>query len=177
MQPDETLKTLFRDVPDFPKPGILFKDITPLLAHPKGRQWVVDAIVDRYSATDVDAIAAIEARGFLFGMLLAERFNVPFVPVRKEGRLPYDKIRSEYALEYGSAVVEMHTDALARGWNVLVHDDLLATGGTAKAAGELIEQLGGKVVGFSFIAGLSALGGDRILEDRFGLAPHCLIRY
>ncbi|MGE0772536.1 MAG: adenine phosphoribosyltransferase [Cyclobacteriaceae bacterium] len=177
MQPVDELKTLFRDIPDFPRPGILFKDITPLLAHPKERKIVTQAIYDQFKNQQIDAIACIEARGFLFGMLLAEHLDVPFIPVRKEGKLPYKKVRSEYALEYGNAAIEIHADSIEKGWRVLIHDDLLATGGTAAAAGDLIEQLGGRVGGFSFIVQLSFLPGASLLENRFGVTPHYLITY
>jgi adenine phosphoribosyltransferase len=157
-----TLKSLLRDVHDFPRKGIIFKDITPLLADPTARHEVV---------------AAVEARGFIFGSLIAQELNVPFVPVRKAGKLPYEKIKEEYSLEYGRAVIEMHTDAIDKGCRVLIHDDLLATGGTASAAGNMIERLGGVVAGYSFIINLAFLPGEEILKQRFGVAPHYLVSF
>lgn len=177
MQLAESLKSLIRDVPDFPKPGIVFKDITPLLEDPKMVKKVVTALSDHSQGMKVDAIAAIEARGFLFGFLLAQELGVPFVPVRKEGKLPYRKITQSYTLEYGTAVIEMHEDAIQPGWNVVIHDDLLATGGTANAAGQLIERLGGVVSGFSFIVNLDFLGGLSLLQKQFNKKPRYLIQY
>lgn len=174
---EENIKTLLRDVPDFPKPGILFKDITPLLAEPQARKSVVDAIAGYFRDQQIDAVAAVEARGFIFGMLIAEALDVAFVPVRKAGKLPYHKIREEYDLEYGKAAIEMHVDALKPGSRVLIHDDLLATGGTAGAAGNLIRKLGGVVAGYSFIINLAFLPGEKILTDKFGVQPHYLVRY
>lgn len=174
---EENIKLLLRDVPDFPKPGILFKDITPLLAEPQARKSVVDTIAGHFRDKQIDAVAAVEARGFIFGMLIAEALDVAFVPVRKAGKLPYHKIREEYDLEYGKAVIEMHMDALKPGSRVLIHDDLLATGGTASAAGNLIRKLGGVVAGYSFIINLAFLPGEKILTDKFGVQPHYLVRY
>ncbi len=177
MQLTESLKTLIRDVPDFPKPGIIFKDITPLLEDPNVIKQVVVAMAAYSLHNKVDAVAAIEARGFLFGFLLAQELGVPFIPVRKEGKLPYRKITQSYTLEYGSAVIEMHEDAVQPGWKVVIHDDLLATGGTANAAGQLIERLGGEVAGFSFIVNLPFLGGSALLQKQFNLQPRYLIQY
>ncbi|MBX2898375.1 MAG: adenine phosphoribosyltransferase [Cyclobacteriaceae bacterium] len=174
---EETIKALLRDVPDFPKPGILFKDITPLLAEPGARKMVVNEIATHYKNLHIDAVAAVEARGFIFGMLIAEALDVPFVPVRKAGKLPYHKLQEEYELEYGKAAIEMHTDALKPGSRVVIHDDLLATGGTAGAAGNLIQKLGGVVAGYSFIINLAFLPGERVLRERFGVQPHYLVRY
>ena len=177
MLKEESIKALLRDVPDFPKPGILFKDITPLLAEPGARKLVVEEIANHFRDQKIDAVAAVEARGFIFGMLLAEALNVAFVPVRKAGKLPYRKIQQEYDLEYGKASIEMHVDALKPGSRVLIHDDLLATGGTASAAGNLIHKLGGVVAGYSFIINLAFLPGEQILTDKFGVKPHYLVRY
>ncbi len=151
------IQSLLRDVPDFPKPGILFKDITPLLANPVARKQVVNEIAAHYKSKEIDAVAAVEARGFIFGILLAEALEVPFIPVRKSGKLPYQKIKEEYFLEYGTASIEMHVDAVQPGSRILIHDDLLATGGTAAAAGRMIQRLGGEVVGFSFVINLAFL--------------------
>lgn len=169
--------SLLRDVPDFPKPGIIFKDITPLLADPAARKRVVEEIALHFSTQEVEAVAAVEARGFIFGSLIAEALNVPFIPVRKSGKLPFHKIHEEYSLEYGTASIEMHVDAFKQGTRVLIHDDLLATGGTATAAGSMIERLGGIVMGYSFIINLAFLSGEKMLSDRFGVKPHYLVTY
>jgi adenine phosphoribosyltransferase len=173
----DKIKSLLRDVPDFPKPGVLFKDITPLLAEPTVRTEVVDAIADHFRPQKPDALAAVEARGFIFGMLIADRLKIPFVPVRKAGKLPFKKIRQEYSLEYGKAEIEMHEDAVLRGARVIIHDDLLATGGTAGAAGKLIQQLGGEVSGYSFLINLSFLPGEGRLRNEFGAQPHYLVSF
>ena len=152
-----------RDVPDFPKPGILFKDITPLLKDPELCRAITAEMVERLNHQELDAIAAVESRGFLFGMLLANALNIPFIPVRKSGKLPYSTIGYEYNLEYGTAKVEIHTDAVKPGWKVLIHDDLLATGGTAAAASELVMASGGSVAGFVFLVGLDFLKGKEVL--------------
>jgi len=177
MQLEQTLKSLLRDVIDFPKPGIVFKDITPLLANPPVRRQVVEVIADHFSKEHIDVVAAVEARGFIFGMLIAQELNIPFVPIRKSGKLPYKKIHQDYALEYGVASIEMHEDALRLGARVLIHDDLLATGGTAAAAGNMISRLQGEVAGFSFIINLAFLPGEGVLTQRFGQKPHYLISY
>lgn len=171
------LTSLLRDVPDFPKSGILFKDITPLLADPEARRQVVNTIVAKFMDERIDVIAAVEARGFIFGALLAEALNVPFVPIRKAGKLPYHTIKEEYSLEYGTATIEMHDDAIKPGSRVLLHDDLLATGGTASAAGNLVKRSGSEVAGFSFIINLSFLPGEHLLAERFDIKPHYLIRF
>jgi adenine phosphoribosyltransferase len=163
----DQIKAAIRDVPDFPKPGIVFKDITPILKEPALCQNIVDAFVVQLAGTKIDVVAGVESRGFLFGLMLAIKLNVPFVPVRKAGKLPYTIRQKAYKLEYGEAVIEMHTDAIERGQHVLLHDDLLATGGTVTAAYELITELGGIVTGFSFVVGLSFLNG------RERIAPLC----
>lgn len=171
------LNAYLRDVVDFPKPGILFKDITPLLANPTARKEVVTRIASRYKGEQIDCIAGVEARGFIFGTLIAEALNIPFVPIRKAGKLPYHKIQEEYSLEYGKAAIEMHTDAISPGSRVLIHDDLLATGGTATAAGKMIQRLGGMVAGYSFVINLSFLPGEKLLKERFGVQPHYLTSF
>lgn len=171
------IESLLRDVPDFPKPGIIFKDITPLLADPVARRKVIAEITSQFKDQRIQAVAAVEARGFIFGSLLAEALDVPFIPVRKSGKLPYHKIQEEYSLEYGMASIEMHVDAIQKGTRVLVHDDLLATGGTASAAGAMIERLGGIVAGYSFIINLAFLPGEKVLYERFGVKPHYLVSY
>jgi len=177
MVAEHYLQSLLRDVPDFPKPGIIFKDITPLLADPAARKKVVEEMRIQFCAENIQAVAAVEARGFIFGSLLAEALGVPFIPVRKTGKLPYHKIHEEYSLEYGTASIEMHVDAFKPGTRVLIHDDLLATGGTANAAGNMIERLGGVVAGYSFIINLAFLSGEKLLADRFGVKPHYLVTY
>jgi adenine phosphoribosyltransferase len=163
MSIEEKLKTAIRDVPDFPKQGIIFKDISTIMLDPKLSDEVLNYLVEIYQSKGIEAIAGVESRGFLFGYPLAIRLGVPFVLIRKQGKLPYDKISHSYELEYGNAVIEMHTDAISHGQNVLVHDDLLATGGSASAAAELIQKCGGKIAGFSFLVNLSFLNGEQKL--------------
>ena len=160
----EKLNKVIREIPDFPKPGINFKDITPILHQPELCLEIVKELKKQFKEEKIDVIVGVESRGFLFGMMLAQEFNVPFVTVRKKGKLPYETVSYKYDLEYGSAEIEMHTDAIRPGQNVIVHDDLLATGGTAIAAAELIEIQGGKVGGFSFIIELEFLKGAKRLE-------------
>jgi adenine phosphoribosyltransferase len=157
------LKSSIRDVPDFPKPGILFKDITPVLADPALCIEIVDEIHRQLKSKKVDGIVGIESRGFLFGMMLAQKFNVPFLPVRKKGKLPFKTYSYEYTLEYGTAVMEMHIDSVQKGSSVVIHDDLLATGGTAAAAAELVKMQGGTVSAFSFLICLDFLNGKERL--------------
>ncbi|BAU55444.1 adenine phosphoribosyltransferase [Mucilaginibacter gotjawali] len=156
---EQQIKTAIRDIPDFPKPGIVFKDITPILKDPQLCVNIVDAFVEKLKGIRIDAVAGIESRGFLFGLTLATRLGVPFVPVRKAGKLPFTIKQKAYKLEYGTATIELHTDAFEPGQHVLIHDDLLATGGTALAASELIQEMGGVVAGFSFVVGLGFLNG------------------
>jgi adenine phosphoribosyltransferase len=159
------LKAAIRDVGDFPKPGIVFKDITPLLGDPAAFREAVRRMEERWLDEGLDAVAGIEARGFIFGAVLAHRLRVPFVPLRKQGRLPWHVTRAEYALEYGTDAIEMHVDAIAEGQRVLIVDDLLATGGTARAAAELIEAQGGIVAGFTFVVNLKFLNGAEKIAD------------
>lgn len=158
-------QSLIRDIPDFPKPGILFKDITPVLQDYAAFQQVIDRFVEFAHELKPDMIVGIESRGFVFGAPVALAMKIGFVPVRKVGKLPYQTIREEYALEYGTNVVELHNDAIAPGQRVLIVDDLLATGGTARASARLIEKLGGTVAGFSFLIELSFLQGRDVLAD------------
>ncbi len=153
-----------RDVPDFPVAGVLFKDITTLLRDAQGFQSAVDALAEHYVGEHIDIVAAIEARGFIFGAPLAYKFGVGFVPVRKAGKLPASTLTAEYSLEYGTSQLQVHTDAIEPGQKVLVVDDLLATGGSAKAAIDLVEQLGGEVVGAAFLIELGFLHGIDKLE-------------
>lgn len=159
MSIQERVKATVRDLPDFPKPGILFKDITPILENPVLCREITIALSDAYRNKEIDAVVGVESRGFLFGMLIAQQLNVPFIPIRKAGKLPYNTIQHSYTLEYGTAIVEMHVGALKPEWNVLVHDDLLATGGTAMAAAELIQKQQAHVAGFSFLIELDFLKG------------------
>jgi len=153
----QRLKEVIRDIDDFPKPGIVFKDITPILKDADLCNEVIEAFVSSLAGMKIDAIAGIESRGFLFGLMLANRLKIPFVPIRKQGKLPYRTISESYALEYGQATIEMHEDAFEPGQHILIHDDLLATGGTVVAASKLIEKLGGQVAGFSFVITLDFL--------------------
>jgi adenine phosphoribosyltransferase len=159
--------SLIREVPDFPQAGILFRDITPLLADPRGFHIVLDAIAHRLIGARVDAIVGVESRGFIFGGALAARLNTSFVPIRKPGKLPAATDKVSYSLEYGEAELEMHRDALFEGERVVIVDDLLATGGTAKAAAELVERGGGIVAAFAFVIELCGLGG----RAQLGNAP------
>jgi adenine phosphoribosyltransferase len=170
----EHLKALIRDVPDFPMQGILFRDVTPLLRDPQGLTQVVDALAERYRGQGIDAVAGIESRGFLFGAPLAVALGVGFVPIRKLGKLPADKISREYALEYGTNSLEVHRDAVQPGERVLLLDDLLATGGTARAASELLEELGAQVVEAAFVIELAFLDGRKALGSR---PVHALLTY
>ena len=154
---------LVRDVPDFPKPGILFKDITPIVQNHDALREVVALLADGARERKIDAVLGIEARGFIFGAPVALDLGVGFVPLRKLGKLPYDRVTEKYDLEYGTNTVELHSDSVKPGQRVLIIDDLLATGGTAAAAARLVERLGGVVVGFGFVIELSFLDGRKAL--------------
>lgn len=158
------LRNTIRDIPDFPKPGIIFKDITPVLKSPDLFEKVIAAFHDRYRDKGVIAIVAIEARGFIFGGALAERMGVAFIPVRKKGKLPYETVSAIYELEYGTDSVEMHSDALQAGDRVVVLDDLVATGGTAEATARLCEKLGAEVVELAFVIELAFLNPREKLD-------------
>jgi adenine phosphoribosyltransferase len=173
----ERMNASIRDVADFPKPGILFKDITPLLAQPALVDEIVKALALEFRLLKADAVVGIESRGFIFGSLLANALRIPFVPVRKAGKLPFHTLKESYKLEYGSATLEIHNDALLPGSRVIIHDDLLATGGTAAAAGRLVGQLGATVEAFSFLINLSFLNGESALKTEFGVNPHYLLNY
>lgn len=153
------LNRYIRDIPDFPKPGILFKDITPLLADPDAFEYAISKLAAHYSTAKIDAIAAVEARGFLFAAPLALQLRVPLIPLRKPGKLPYRTYSLKYELEYGEAELHMHIDGIAEGAGVLMVDDLLATGGTMSAGCQLVEQAGGTVLGCAFLVELAFLGG------------------
>ena len=170
----EDLKKHIREVPGFPKEGILFYDITTLLQHPLALRQTVDRFVWLFADRRIDKVVGIESRGFMFGPIVAYDLNAGFVPVRKPGKLPYQKIRESYELEYGTDTVEMHDDAIRPGEHVLVVDDLVATGGTALAAARMVESLGGTVAGFGFIIELTFLNGREKLR---GYEVESLIRY
>ena len=168
------LKRFIRDVPDFPEPGVLFRDITPLLQNAEAFQYAVGQMSERFRGRGLDAVVAIESRGFLFASPLAVDLGVPLVPVRKAGKLPAARMTVEYALEYGTGQLDIHNDALRRGDAVVIVDDLLATGGTAVAAAKLVELLGARVDAFAFLVELASLGGKERLE---GYEVFSLIRY
>ena len=171
---EERLKSLIRDIPDFPKPGVVFKDITPLLANPEAFSTVVDTIVVRFGRGNVDKVVGIEARGFIVAAPVAYHFNAGFVPVRKAGKLPWEAESEVYELEYGTETLEIHKDAFHPGERVLIVDDVLATGGTARATAGLVERLGAKVIGIACIIELSFLNGREKLGD---LDFYSLVRY
>ena len=160
----EKIDQSIRNVPDFPKPGILFKDITPILENAELSKEIVDKFAEDWKGK-IDAIAGVESRGFLFGFPLAMKLGIPFILIRKKGKLPYDTVSYSYDLEYGSAEIEMHVNTVSKGMKVLVHDDLLATGGTAAAASELIKLEGGDIAGFSFLVELAFLEGSKKLNQ------------
>jgi adenine phosphoribosyltransferase len=158
-------RSLIRDVPDFPKPGILFKDITPLLAHPRAFHMLLDGFAEPFIGEKVDAIVGIEARGFIFGAALAARLNASFVPARKPGKLPANCDRVDYTTEYSTTTLEMHKDALPRGARVVIVDDVLATGGTARATASLVQGQGAEVVSYAFALELAFLEGRKLLGN------------
>lgn len=160
----DSIKRLIRDIPDFPKQGIIFKDITPILGDPAAMARITGAFEKEFEAAKATRIVGIESRGFIFGSLLAQQLNLPFTPVRKPGKLPYDKISVSYTLEYGEGTLEMHSDGVGRDDRVLVIDDLLATGGTAAAACELVEKIGASVAGIGFVIELGFLDGRKLLQ-------------
>jgi len=170
----EDLKALIREVPDFPKPGILFYDITTLLKDARGLKAIIDRFKDRYTGTGVDTVIGIEARGFIFAPALAYALGVGFIPVRKPKKLPAATQRVEYALEYGTDVLEIHADAVVPGQNVLIVDDVLATGGTAAAVARLVETVGGKVAGLGFVIELDFLHGRTKLD---GFDVYSMLHY
>ncbi len=159
------LKKVIRDIPDFPQQGILFRDITTVLHDSEALKDSIDQMAEKMESKDYDIIAGPESRGFIFGVPLAYKLSKGFIPIRKKGKLPAETISKEYALEYGTAVIEMHKDAIVKGQKVYIVDDLLATGGTAKAIAEMVEEAGGIIVGFVFLIELEALGGREVLKD------------
>jgi adenine phosphoribosyltransferase len=162
----EQIKALIRDVPDFPEPGIVFKDITPVLANPIAFSTITDLIVVHFGRGKVDKVVGIEARGFILASPVAYHFGAGFVPIRKQGKLPYETVSEEYELEYGIATIELHVDAIEPGERVLIVDDVLATGGTASAAASLVERIGGTVCGIACLIELDFLHGRDKLGDR-----------
>lgn len=170
----ERLRNKVRDIPDFPKPGILFKDITPVIQDPEALRLAIDHLHLPYVDQGITAVAGMEARGFILGSLVAWKLRVGFVPLRKPGKLPYEVKSVSYDLEYGSAALEIHTDALQTGDRVLIVDDLLATGGTAAASCELVESLGADIIACAFLVELEGLGGRDRLDGR---DIHSLLRY
>ena len=172
--PITRLRELIRDVPDFPKPGIVFKDITPLLGHPSGLALAIEYLTQPFRAMGVDGVASAESRGFIFGTAVAGNLSAGFIPIRKPGKLPYQTRREEYKLEYGTDALEVHVDAVKKGQNILLVDDVLATGGTMEATARLIESLGGKVIGIAVLIELTFLNG----RDRLKKYPiHSILRY
>ena len=161
---DSIIKAV-RDVPDFPVKGVIFKDITPILSDIDLYNKIVETIVDKYKDKNITKIAALESRGFIFGISIAQKLNVPFIPIRKKGKLPYKTVSATYSLEYGTSTVEMHIDAVNENDNVLIVDDLLATGGTACAAIELVQKLKGNVAACTFVIELTFLNGKDKLKD------------
>jgi len=170
------LAALIRSIPDYPKPGILFRDITTLLGHREGFRATIDAFAERYRDRGVDQVAGIEARGFILGGAIAHALGCGFVPIRKQGKLPAETVGHDYELEYGTDRVEMHSDAVRPGEQVLLVDDLIATGGTAEAASRLIEQVGGRLLEACFVIDLPDLGGRRVLEAN-GRAVFTLVEF
>ena len=168
------LKAYVRDIPDWPKEGVLFRDITPLLANPKSFKYAIDAIAENYKGKQIDAILGAEARGFILASALAYALDTGFIPARKPGKLPYNTCQAQYELEYGFDTLEMHEDAIKKGQNILVVDDVIATGGTAAAKIELVELLGGNVVGIAFLIELLFLNGRSKLngQDIFSLITY-----
>lgn len=168
------LRHYIRNIEDFPKPGVTFRDITPLLLDPRATDEALDQLCDQAKGLGITKVAAIESRGFFFGSLIAHRLGVGYIPVRKKGKLPFSTLSVTYDLEYGTDTLEIHTDAIVPGDRVLIHDDVLATGGTARAVVELVEKAGGQVVLLSFLMELKALGG---LEKLSGHPVKCLMEF
>lgn len=162
---EDKIKSHIRDIPNFPKEGIIFKDITPILERPDLTKEITREFVNRAKKLKPDAVMGIESRGFFWGLLIAQELNVPFIPVRKKGKLPYKTVSYQYELEYGTAEIEVHADAIKEGSKILIHDDLLATGGTASAAGQIVKLQKAEVIGFSFLVILEFLNGVKSLSN------------
>ncbi|MBX7058475.1 MAG: adenine phosphoribosyltransferase [Leptospirales bacterium] len=170
------LKNLVRTVPDWPSPGIMFRDITPLFQHPKGLRSMMDAFVNRYFDMRAEVIAGLDARGFMLGVTIAYELNIGFVPIRKKGKLPWKSISEDYDLEYGKATVEVHEDAIEKGQRVVLFDDLIATGGTMLAGARLLRRLGGEILEAAAIVDLPELGGSARIREA-GIPVHHLIDF
>jgi adenine phosphoribosyltransferase len=168
------IQSYIRDIPNFPKEGIVFKDITPLLNNAEARAEVLKQIKAKLPEVKIDKVVGVESRGFFFGILLAQELGAGFVPVRKKGKLPFDTISASYDLEYGTDNLEIHTDAIQKGENVLIHDDVLATGGTIKAVTELVERLGGNIVQINFLMELKFLNGREKIKE---YNSHSILKY
>ena len=174
--PKKSVRDYIRTIPDFPRPGIMFRDVTTLFADPRGFRMCIDQLLHPYAGQRIDRVAGLEARGFILGGAIAHQLSVGFVPIRKKGKLPGTVISQDYKLEYGEAIVEIHDDAIAAGEKVLLVDDLLATGGTAEAGIRLVERLGGEIVSTAFIIDLPDLGGRARLEG-MGMDVHALCAF
>jgi adenine phosphoribosyltransferase len=170
------IRDRIRTVPDWPQPGVQFRDITPLLQDPKTFRVLVDCFIHRYMDAQIDVVAGVDARGFILGAVVAYELNRGFIPVRKKGKLPFDTVAEEYELEYGSAIVELHSDAVSAGQRVLLIDDLVATGGTMIAAARLIRRLGGQVIEAAAIIDLPELGGSQLIRDQ-GIPLYTLCQF
>jgi adenine phosphoribosyltransferase len=170
------LKSLIRTIPDYPKPGILFRDVTTLMGHAQGFKAAIEQMAEPYQSAGVQGVAGIEARGFILGGAIAEKLGCGFVPIRKKGKLPWKTIGQEYTLEYGVDIIEMHEDAIDKGERILIVDDLIATGGTAEAAAKLVRRSGGDIVGACFIIDLPDLGGTKKLAA-LGIKSHVLMAF
>ena len=170
------LKDLIRTIPDYPKDGVMFRDITTLMQHPAGFRRTVDELVHPFAGGDINRIAGIEARGFILGGAVAHQLSIGFIAVRKKGKLPWQTISVEYELEYGTDELEIHIDSIEKGDRILIIDDLIATGGTAIATTQLVRDAGGEVVGASFIVDLPDLGGRKRLEE-MGVSVRCLMEF
>lgn len=171
------LKALVRTIPDYPKAGIMFRDITTLIGHADGFRAAIQRMAGAFTHERIAAVAGIEARGFILGGAVADRLGTGFIPIRKKGKLPWRAIGQDYQLEYGTDIIEMHEDAIQRGERVLIVDDLIATGGTAEAAIKLIRRLGGEVAGAAFVIDLPELGGTARLARNCGVRAHSLISF
>ncbi len=170
------LKRLVRTIPDYPKPGIMFRDVTTLLGDAQGFKATIAQMTEPFRTVPIDAVAGIEARGFILGGAIADRLGCGFVPIRKKGKLPWKTIGQEYTLEYGVDIIEIHEDAIAKGARILIVDDLIATGGTAEAAAKLIKRSGGEIVGATFIVDLPELGGVKRLDAQ-GVRSHAIMAF
>ncbi|MBI3394913.1 MAG: adenine phosphoribosyltransferase [Spirochaetia bacterium] len=172
----QKIQSAIRTVADWPKPGIMFRDITPLFQNHDARKAVFEAFIERYDKMNVDIIAGIDARGFLLGVTVAHHLGIPFVPIRKKGKLPFETISEDYTLEYGMASVEIHVDACTHNDRIVLFDDLIATGGTMLAAGKLLRRLGGVIVEAAAVIDLPDLGGSKLLKDN-GIETYALVEF